>query len=421
MTDGRDLLLCALRRGARDERPRLDGVPDGAWATLLTVTPRDLHPYLAYRLPQFIERERIPATVLEKCEIARRGSAVGHLQRQALLRRLTEALDRAGVPIVVLKGMVLAHLAYPDPSLRPMGDIDLWTRPEDLDTAASVILGVGMRYPERYAARTAAAYKVEEAPTRVFELPGTDLFLEVHSVVQSMTVVAPGWADQAWERCVTARLGGVEVRVLHAEDMLAHLAVHCSEHHRFTMGLRPLLDIALWIEAAGPRLDWPRMAERWNREGGDTWIRLTLALTRELLGAPIPTQFSGDAVRPEGFASLYALAREQVLEAHRTLPPTLAKVSADPSLAGRARWLAYRLTAWYWQGPPGASRSVLQATVEAFRRMAADLRHKLPPYVHGLMSGSLRGEEFRKRKALAIGRDRLAELVALEQQPRRGG
>jgi hypothetical protein len=242
-------------------------------------------------------------------------------------------------------------------------------------------------------------------------MPGGNLIVEFHGVVRSMAAVAPGWADRAWAQCVTADLGGVEARVLHPEDMLTHLAIHCSAHHRFAMGLRPLLDIALWIEAAGPRLDWTRMTARWNREGGDMWIRLTLALCQELLGVPVPPGISGDGAKPEGFASLYALAREQVLEAHRTLPPTVAKMSADPSLAGRVRWLAYRLTAWYWKGPPGGTRSVFQATTGAFRRMAHDFRYKLPQYVRGLVTGSLLGAEYRRRRELAVGRERLAAMV----------
>ncbi len=250
-------------------------------------------------------------------------------------------------------------------------------------------------------------------------MTGGSLVLELHGVVQSMATVAPAWADVAWERRVSVCLGGVVAQILDPEDMLTHLAVHCSAHHRFALGLGPLLDIALWIEAAGPRLDWPRMAERWDRDGGATWIRLTLALVRELLGASIPPEFCGDIMAPGCFASLYQLAREQVLEAHRPLPPTLAKVSADPSLAGRARWLAYRLTGWYWKGPPGARRSAREATAEAFRRMAHDLRHKLPPYITGWATGSLRGAELRRRQELAVGRERMAAMVE-ELEGRRG-
>ena len=414
MSSGQELLLQALARGERRESS-LTGEPSpGDWADLLLIATPGLHPYLAWRLPQLIDWQRITPEVRHALTLAQRGATIGYLRRQSLLRRAADALNGAGVPFVVLKGMVLAHLAYPDPSLRPMGDLDLWIRPEFLDTGAAALIAAGLRYPPEREARTRAAHLAELESTRLLELheTGGRLALELHSVVKSMAAVAPAWAGAAWERTVTARLGGVEVRVLHSEDMLTHLAVHCSEHHHFTMGLRPLLDIALWLEARGTELDWSRMAERWQVDGGATWIVLTLALTRELLGASIPATYSGEALAAAGLTPVYQLARNQVLGAHRTLPQqTLAKVSAERSLAGRARWLGYRLTGWYWQGPPGVSRSAREATTEALRRMGHDLRYKLPPYLNGFVTGSLRGAELRRRQEPAVERERLAAMV----------
>ncbi|MDH5283361.1 MAG: nucleotidyltransferase family protein [Gemmatimonadota bacterium] len=422
MTRVQELLLRLLRRGEGGAAPLPAGISHTAWGELLGVAPRGLHPYLAYRLPQLVEQTGLPREVLQSLESIRRSAAIRHIGQQGLLIRAAQALDSAGVPFVVLKGMALAHLAYPDPSLRPMGDLDLWTRPEYLDAGTSALLEAGLRFPSLRELRSPAAYRAELAPTRVLELPmaGGHLVLELHGVVQSMAVVASGWAEGAWNRCVTARLGGVEARVLHPEDMLAHLAVHCSEHHRFELGLGPLLDIALWTESAGAGLDWVGMADRWNRDGGATWIRLTLALARELLSARIPLEFADTAAGQEEFAPLYRMAREQVLEAHRALPLTLAKVSAEPSLAGRFRWLAYRLTVWYWKGPPGERRTALHVTREALRRIAHDIRHKLPPYLSGLADGSLLGAEYRRRRALAAGRGQLPRLVAEHERQKAG-
>ncbi len=421
MPGGPELLLSALRRGPSEERAPLDGASDAAWVSMLAVTPLDLRPYLADRLPQLVARERIPAAIREALAPARRAGAVGHLQRQALLRRMTRALDREGVPFVVLKGMVLAHLAYPDPALRPMDDIDLWTRPEHLDAGARALLGAGLQYPERLVARKAAADRPEAAPTRMFELPGSGLIVELHGRLQSMTAACPEWEEGAWSRRIRAAVGGVDVQVLDEGDMLSHLAIHCSAHHRFEMGLRALLDIALWLEYAADRLSWPALRERWTRDSADTWIYLTLSLTRELLNARVPAEYFRDSVPPASLDSLLALARAQILDPTRTMPPALTRLSTLPSLGARLRWLANRLTSWYWTGREDTPRTPLEAVRQAGRRMAHDVRHKLPPYVHGLVSGNLRGEEYRRRKALAIGRDRMAELVALEEQARRRG
>lgn len=409
MTDAQRLLLALVRRDATRE-----AIPHAASETfeaLLDIAPRDLHPWLAWRLPQLVDAAALPAGVRETLSLASRGAVLRHLQRHAVLRRLTEALDAAGVPFVVLKGVALAHVAYPSPALRSMGDIDLWTLPEHLEAAAMAVLGAGMHYPERLQSRMAAADRLEEKSTRVFESDQGEVVLELHSVVQSMVTAAPGWSDAAWARAAERDLGGVRARVPHPEDMLTHLAVHCGSHHRFEMGLRPLLDVALWLEATADDCDAAALAEQWKRYGCATWNYLTLALVRELLGAdPLPTLSPAIGTMPHG-AELFALAKEQVLDAALTLPPTLARLAATPTTKGRFRWLLHRLTAWYWQGPPGSRRSFVTAAREAGSRMLSDLHTKLPAYVRGLRDGSLRGTELRRRQELAIGRRRLGELA----------
>lgn len=416
MTEAHRLLLTLLRRDTR--RDSMPAFPPEMWSELPAIAPHDLHPYLAWRLPHLVDPAGLPAGVVESLELARRGAIVGHLPRQALLRRIARALDGAGVPFVVLKGAALAALAYPEPALRPMGDIDVWTRPELLDQAAAALITEGIPYSDRMRVRRAAASPMETGTVRIFEAPGTQVVLELHGTVRSMAAAAPAWLEPAWARAAPRDLGGVLARVPHPEDMLTHLAVHASVQHQFAMGLRPLLDIALWLEREGEGLDWSALAERWRQEGCLTWTCLTLALAQELLAAPVPPGFLERAGLPREFAELRELALAQVLEADRTLPPTLAKLATTPTVGGRGRWLLHRLTRWYWEGPPGSDRGPLEVLRGAAARIASDLRTKLPPYLRGWRDGSLRGAEFRRRQALAQGRQRLLELVQRVEPPR---
>lgn len=410
VTSAHQLLLALLRRDTTRESFPVFG-PE-AWNGLLTVAPTDMQPYIAWRLPQLVDRSQLPAGIVGLLDVARRNATVGYLPRQAVLRRLAHALDGARIPFVVLKGAALAHLAYPAPPLRPMGDIDLWTLPEFLDRTAEVLIANGIHYSSRREVRRAAAKPMEQGITRVFEATGTTVVLELHGEVHSMLAVAPAWSGTAWARATLRDLGGISARVPHAEDMLTHLAVHASAHHHFEMGLRPLLDIALWLEREGAACDWPALAARWRREGCFTWCYLTLSLAKELLAAPVPADLLDVVAPPAEFEELLELARAQVLDSASTLPPTLAKLATTATAGGRGRWLLYRLTAWYWQGPPGIRRTPHQVVQDATRRMSSDVRTKLPTYVRGWRDGSLRGDEFRRRQALALGRQQLAELVS---------
>ncbi|MDX2120254.1 MAG: nucleotidyltransferase family protein [Gemmatimonadota bacterium] len=416
MTDAQRLLLTLLRRDTR--RDAMPAFTAETWNELPAVAPRDLHPYLAWRLPHLVDAAGIPAGVVESLDLARRGAVVGHLPRQALLRRIAGALDGAGVPFVVLKGAALAHLAWPDPTLRPMGDIDISTRADLMDQASAALITSGIPYSARMELRRAAANPMETATVRIFEAPGTQVVLELHGTVRSMAAAAPAWLELAWARATPRDLGGVTALVPHAEDMLTHLAIHASLQHQFAMGFRPLLDISLWLEREGRNCDWPALGERWRRDGCLTWGSLTLVLARDLLAAPVPPDMLDPAGLPAEFAELRELALAQVFEAERTLPPTLARLATTPTVGGRGRWLLHRLTRWYWEGPPGSDRGPLEVLRGAAARISSDLRTKLPAYLRGWRDGSLRGVEFRRRQALAAGRERLLELVRRVEPPR---
>ena len=58
------------------------------------------------------------------------------LLRETLLEVAAVAATE-GVPILPLKGALLAFTAYPDPGLRPMGDLDLAVRPADAEPLAA--------------------------------------------------------------------------------------------------------------------------------------------------------------------------------------------------------------------------------------------------------------------------------------------
>jgi hypothetical protein len=55
-----------------------------------------------------------------------------HEKARSVLRAVLQELDRARVPVLPVKGVLTARLLYADPSQRPIQDIDLRVRPEQL-------------------------------------------------------------------------------------------------------------------------------------------------------------------------------------------------------------------------------------------------------------------------------------------------
>jgi hypothetical protein len=391
---------------------------DSDWQQLLDATPGTMHPWLAYCIERRFAPEQLPRSVSGALTEARRGAAVGHLRRQAVLRLLLPALESAGVTAVVLKGGALAHFAYPEPALRPMDDLDLWVRPGDLDKAVAAAGEAGLHYSSRYRDRTAAQRQESRVATRVLEHRQSNLAVEIHGALNSLRELSPAWHQRAWERRERRRLGDMQAWVMHPEDMLTHLALHCGRNDYFRAGLRPILDVALLLGSDGSRIDWNRLLGDWDRERMAVWALLPVSIARDLLEAPVPAAVEEQIARMPGFDELRAAAAEQVYGAVHRLPPMVTYlVNSTPR--ERAAWIYTRFISWYWKGAPGVHRSAMQVLRDAGRRMAHDLRHRTGRYLQGLLGGQFWGGEFRRRRQVALGRKRLEDLVENVEDRRR--
>ena len=109
-----------------------------AWPRLMAVVEEQR---LAGLLLQAIHGGRMPVTPeqLESASVLHRTAMGLAVQLERTLLQTVETLDGAGIPSRVLKGPAVAHLVYPDPSLRVFHDVDLMVPGEDFDRAIEVL------------------------------------------------------------------------------------------------------------------------------------------------------------------------------------------------------------------------------------------------------------------------------------------
>jgi hypothetical protein len=86
-----------------------------------------------------------PDSTLSLFKAAATENAVSAFRYLSETRRLTDLLQRAGVPVRVLKGVPLSQQVFADPSLRHVGDIDLLIAPGMEEAADRVLLADGFR------------------------------------------------------------------------------------------------------------------------------------------------------------------------------------------------------------------------------------------------------------------------------------
>jgi hypothetical protein len=170
---------------------------------------------------------------------------------QTKIEKLFRLMRANGVEPMLLKGWAIARL-YPQPALRPYGDIDLLVRPSDSRAAQRVI--------ESDAARGSWV----DLHTRIDELAETS-------------------AEDLFARSQLVECRDEQVRVPGAEDHFALLAIHLLKHGAW----RPswLCDLGLLLETMSGDFDWDLCLS--NNKRRANWILSAISLAHDLVGAEI--------------------------------------------------------------------------------------------------------------------------------------
>ena len=140
-------------------------------------------------------------------------------------------LRAADVEVVALKGAALAFFHYPDPALRPMGDLDLLLRdPRDLARATEVLAGAGWRSLFDTSRHRVFAREDERVPRPATEDPDNPIRLEIHTSFRLPVLGRVFDASAELRAQAEARdLGGTSVAIAAGPALLTHLLFHAAE------------------------------------------------------------------------------------------------------------------------------------------------------------------------------------------------
>lgn len=231
----------------------------------------------------------VPTTALDRLRQAKLNNVVRNLRISQQLRELLAAFDKAGVPVMVLKGAYLAEHVYENPAQRVMSDIDLLVLPDTLRAVQVLLQDLGY-----HAWLTASTSLDNESPVN---RPGAPATVDLH-----WSLTLPGKdpsIDEAslWERSESVLFEGSPAKVLSPEDLLLHLCMHASYHHGFGVRLRSVLDVTVLCGRVDHVLDWATVVRRAAAWRWDRGTYLCLLLARDMMGAPVPEAVLADLSR----------------------------------------------------------------------------------------------------------------------------
>jgi hypothetical protein len=170
-----------------------------------------------------------------------------------LSRRASDAisaLQRAGIDVMVIKGLALIIGYYHDCSLRPMNDADLLVPYQQARAACRVLAQHGWRNEFENPRLIEQSFQYRHA-AHLFDSLGRDLDLHWNLLGHRL---GPAIDEDFWAASGEAVLGGHRVRILNPADQLLHICAH-------GIGSPPIRWVpdALAVLRSTPDLDWDRL------------------------------------------------------------------------------------------------------------------------------------------------------------------
>ena len=299
-------LLLAVARRDLDER----GVDEVrqlvreplAWDYVLaTAFSHGLLPLLHKNLTS-AAADLVPGHVLAKLkrESVANSQTVLHLMGKLL--KGYRQLHSCNVRVAVFKGVVLAHKAYGEVSLRQAGDIDMLIDRQHFAEARGTLESLGY---EMSPSLTAAQLESHIASHCEIPFMRDDWFtvIDLHWGLAPRSFVFGLEADEVMSRLQPVSLAGTTIDTFCDEDMVVYQSMHGAKHlwHR----LEWIVSLAELLRAS-PALNWPVVLKRAEDARATRMLALGLRLVEAFSDVKIETRIL-ESVDSEGVMKQLAI------------------------------------------------------------------------------------------------------------------
>ena len=310
------LCYCLKTENSEQDTSKLKTLSVSDWNDIVQQSlQHEVTPLLYRNLKNFRQDIGIPDEIVQKMRETYLYFAERNMRLYGELSKVLKVLHSDGTEIIALKGVYLAEIIYGNIVLRPMGDIDLLVRKDDLVKLGKKLVQAGY---------TSSIPFWDEAKGAVFSHKHLPHFTKTGTAKTDWTKIDLHWhimepedpfridIDALWERAEPVTIAGTEILVLSPEDLILHLCFHVSYGHRFKQGFKPLCDISRALLYYRDKIDWDQVRVRTRKWGIGKGVYLALYLTRELLAADVPDEIL-NSLEPEDFTVELIIRAEEAI------------------------------------------------------------------------------------------------------------
>jgi len=202
---------------------------------------------------------------------------------------VTDTLKSAGLDVLWLKGIAAASLCYGDIRLRPMMDVDLLIREDQIHLAHDLLINAGWGYAgaprDVWHYRSYQIHTYNHAYQRVVPVDSgmERVWVELHWRPASQRLVPQLPPDAFWDAVGVAK-DTQHMETLSPENFLIHLCIHQAKSN-FRAHLSRL-DLALLVDQYV--MDWDQVARKAEKWGLQRMVTAALTDVQVVFGSKIP-------------------------------------------------------------------------------------------------------------------------------------
>jgi hypothetical protein len=195
--------------------------------------------------------------------------------------QVLQAVQEAGIGVLVLKGATLAAAHYADAGLRPMSDFDFMVPLAGVPQAVALMEKCGWHCaepvpPDRLTGCSYAGKWMNRA--------GQQIDLHWHLLPEGRQ---PGIDDDVWTRAAEIEIGGGKFPGMNATDLLWHVCAHGSVGDQIP-AIRWVADAWTILQNRRAGIDWPQLVAAVQQRQLTLAVGRALVFLREEFNAPVP-------------------------------------------------------------------------------------------------------------------------------------
>ena len=230
----------------------------------------------------------VDADVAEALRATYHRATMTHLETLAELRPIAPALDSLGTPWLVVKGPVLAEIAYPRPDLRGYTDLDIVVPGRKLGQVLDALEQMGALVVD---ANWDLLGRTMSGEVHLTLGRGTCLDLHWHLLnIGELRQDFPLVMAELYERARRVQLPGCRVPTLDRVDTVVHLGLHgCLSGANRLVWLKDMEQ-----SIAGDDFPWDELVARSRSCGAGLAVASMLLAARSVIGTRVPDDVTRD-------------------------------------------------------------------------------------------------------------------------------